>query len=86
MRRKFIAFLLVFVLIASAAPALANEPTDEYIIPDVLLVRPMGLAAIVLGSVIFVVAPRCPSQRQRRNSGAASCGGSCRVHLHQAHR
>lgn len=55
MRRKLIAFLVVFALIASAAPALANEPTDEYIIPDVLLVRPMGLAAIVLGSVIFVV-------------------------------
>ena len=55
MRKKLIAFLVVFALIASAAPALANEPTDAYIIPDVLLVRPIGLAAIVLGSVIFVV-------------------------------
>ena len=55
MRKKLIAFLVVFALIASAVPAFANEPTEEYIIPDVLLVRPIGLAAIVLGSVIFVV-------------------------------
>jgi len=55
MRKKLIALLVVFALIASAAPALANEPTDAYIIPDVLLVRPIGFAAIVLGSVIFVV-------------------------------
>ena len=55
MRKKLIALLVVFALIASAAPALANEPTDAYIIPDVLLVRPIGLVAIVLGSVIFVV-------------------------------
>ena len=43
MRKKLIALLVVFALIASAAPALANEPTDAYIIPDVLLVRPIAL-------------------------------------------
>lgn len=56
MKKKMIAILVVFALIASAAPALANEPTDATIVPDVLLVRPAGLAAIVLGSVLFVVA------------------------------
>ncbi|MCK7488989.1 MAG: hypothetical protein MZU79_01135 [Anaerotruncus sp.] len=61
MRKKLIAFLVVFALIASAVPAFANEPTEEYIIPDVLLVRPIGLAAIVLGfGDIRRLAPRSP--------------------------
>jgi hypothetical protein len=54
MRKKLIAFLVVFALIASAAPVLA-EPTDTEIIPDVLIARPCGLATTVLGSVLFVV-------------------------------
>jgi hypothetical protein len=56
MKKKLIAFLVMLALIAGATPTLANEPTDAYIIPDVLLARPLGLAAIVLGSVIFVIA------------------------------
>jgi hypothetical protein len=56
MRKNLIAFLVVFALIASAAPALAKEPTETDIIPDVLLVRPVSLASIVVGSVIFVIA------------------------------
>lgn len=56
MRNKLIAFLVTLILIASTTPALANEPTDAYIIPDVLLARPLGLTAIVLGSVLFVIA------------------------------
>jgi len=56
MREKLIALLIVLALIAGATSALANEPTDDTIVPDVLLARPAGLAAIVLGSVIFVVA------------------------------
>jgi len=56
MKKKLIAFLVMLTLIAGATPALANEPTDAYIIPDVLLARPLGLTAIVIGSVIFVIA------------------------------
>jgi hypothetical protein len=56
MRKKLIAFLIMFVLIASTAPALAYEPTADNIIPDVLFVRPISLAATVVGAVIFVVA------------------------------
>ena len=55
MKNKLIAFLVVFALIAGAAPALANEPTEATIVPDVLLVRPMGIVSIVAGSVIFVI-------------------------------
>jgi hypothetical protein len=54
MRKKLIAFLVVFALIASAAPVLA-EPMDVEIVADVLIARPCGLASIVLGSVLFVV-------------------------------
>ncbi|MEE9910510.1 MAG: hypothetical protein K4571_02200 [Deltaproteobacteria bacterium] len=56
MKKKLIILLAAFVLIASAAPVLAAEPTAETIIPDVLLARPMGLTAMVLGSVIFIIA------------------------------
>ena len=56
MKKKLIAFLIMFVLIASTAPALANEPADDNIISDVLFVRPISLAATAVGAVIFVVA------------------------------
>lgn len=56
MRKKIIVLLVVLALIASAAPAMANEPTDATIIGDVLLARPLGLAMIAAGSVLFVVA------------------------------
>jgi len=55
MKRKIIAFLLAFVLIITAMPA-AAEPTSDEIIPDVLIARPCGLAMIVLGSALFIVA------------------------------
>lgn len=56
MKKKLIAFLLLFALIAGAVPALANEPTDASVVADVLLVRPVSLASIVVGSVVFVIA------------------------------
>lgn len=56
MRKKLFVLLLVFALIISAVPAFANDPTDAEIIPDILLARPLGVAAVVLGSAIFVVA------------------------------
>ncbi len=56
MKKKLIALLAVLILLAGAMPAMAANPTDAEIVPDVLLMRPAGLAAIVLGSVIFVIA------------------------------
>ncbi len=55
MRKKIAVFLVVLALVAYAAPAMANDPTDATIIGDVLLARPLGLAMIAAGSVLFVV-------------------------------
>ena len=56
MRKKLSVFLVVLALVACAVPAMANEPADATIIGDVLLARPLGLAMIAAGSVLFVVA------------------------------
>jgi hypothetical protein len=58
MRKKLIAFLVMFALIMGTVPVMAanNETTDADIIADVFLVRPISLASIVLGSAIFVAA------------------------------
>jgi hypothetical protein len=56
MRKKLIAFLIMFILIVSTVPALAYEPTADDMIPDVLVVRPISLVASAVGVVIFVVA------------------------------
>jgi len=56
MRKKLIAFLVIFALISSAAQVMANEVDDADIIVDALFVRPVSFASIVVGSVIFVVA------------------------------
>lgn len=55
MRKKIIAFILILTLVAGAAPVFA-APTSDEIIPDVLIARPCGLATIILGSVLFIVA------------------------------
>ncbi|MHB8139079.1 MAG: hypothetical protein ACYDGO_11935 [Smithellaceae bacterium] len=56
MRKKLIAFLVVFALILSTAPVSAYETSDIDIIPDVLLVRPIGIVAVAVGAVVFVLA------------------------------
>lgn len=55
MRKKIIAFILIFTLVAGTAPIFA-APTSDEMIPDVLIARPCGLATIILGSVLFIVA------------------------------
>jgi len=56
MRKKLIAFLMIFALITSAVPVMAGEIDEADIIADALVVRPVSFAATVVGSVIFVVA------------------------------
>lgn len=56
MRKKLIAFLVIFALITAAAPAMAGEIDEADIIADALVVRPVSFAAMLVGSVIFVVA------------------------------
>lgn len=56
MKKFSIAVLVLCALVASTAPAFAEPPKDGMaIVADVLLVRPVGLVAGVLGSVMFVV-------------------------------
>lgn len=56
MRKKLIAFLVIFALITAAVPAMAGEIDEADIIADALVVRPVSFAAMLVGSVIFVVA------------------------------
>jgi hypothetical protein len=56
MRKKTIAFLVVFALIVSSVPAFAEPPKDGMVmVADVLFVRTTGLVAIVFGSAMWVV-------------------------------
>jgi len=47
--------LVFVVIIAMAAPASAGTCPPETIVADVLVVRPLGLATIVLGTAAFIV-------------------------------
>ncbi len=52
---KKIAILVVVIsLIVPSLPALAQEP--ESMMADIIAVRPVGLAAIVFGTAVFIVA------------------------------
>lgn len=54
MKKTLIALMMVFALLSSVAPAIAYDPKEQDIAPDVLIVRPIGIAAVAVGSVIFV--------------------------------
>jgi len=56
MKKIIAVFLVLFCMVVFTAPARANEPNDATIIGDVLLARPLGLAMIAAGAVLFVVA------------------------------
>jgi len=56
MKKKLITFLVVLLMILSTAPVSAYETSDIDIIGDVFFARPGGIAAIAVGSTIFVLA------------------------------
>ena len=56
MKKTSIALLVVCALIASTAPAFAEATDGAAVICDLLIARPVGLASIVIGSVMYVVA------------------------------
>ena len=57
MKRKALALFLAFCMVLSTVPAFAGEPTDGMgVVADVLFVRPVSLAAVVVGTVMYVVA------------------------------
>lgn len=57
MMRTILSFIVIAAVVCAAAPALAvtEGGEDAAIVADILLVRPVGVVAIVVGSVIFIV-------------------------------
>jgi hypothetical protein len=56
MKKKLTAFLVVLIMALSTSPVSAYETSDIDIIADVFFARPGGIAAIVTGSAVFVLA------------------------------
>jgi hypothetical protein len=57
MKRKALALFLAFCMVLSAVPAFAVEPKDGMgVAADVLFVRPVSLAAALVGTAMFFVA------------------------------
>jgi hypothetical protein len=53
--KKLTAILLISVFVLTSAPAFAEHyETDEAIVADTLILRPIGLAAIVAGTAVFI--------------------------------
>ncbi len=55
MKKIAIVLFLATVLIASSIPVYAGSDRDLDITADVLLVRPISLAATVVGTAVFIV-------------------------------
>jgi len=58
MKKMVIATLIALTLISTSVPALAegNAYTATAMVADVIIARPAGLVAIVLGSAAFILA------------------------------
>ena len=56
MKKKLTAFLVVLIMVLSTGPVSAYETSDIDIIADVLFARPGGIAAIVAGTAVFILA------------------------------
>ena len=58
MKKMIIAALIVMTLISSSVPALADDKAyvAGAMAVDVLIGRPMGIVATVLGTAVFIVA------------------------------
>jgi hypothetical protein len=58
-RRSFLAFIAVLVVVSLAAPAIANpdrtEAANAPVVFDVLIMRPLGFATLAIGAGVFVV-------------------------------
>lgn len=70
MKKIALAMLITVTLIISSAPAFGYDE-GLYMTMDVLIVRPVGLAASVLGTAIFIVA--LPFSIPSGSVGATAC-------------
>lgn len=54
--KKLTAIIAIFFFVLTLSPAFAHHyETDEAIVADTLILRPIGLAAIVAGTAVFIV-------------------------------
>ena len=56
MKKMVMAAFVVVTLISTSVPVLANDGGAVEMIADVLIARPAGLVAIVIGTAAFIVA------------------------------
>ncbi len=55
MKKIVVSVLIAVTLLSTCPPALAEAGNAPEIVVDVLIGRPLGLAAIVVGAALFVV-------------------------------
>ncbi len=55
MKKMTLAMFIVVLIISTSMPALADDPSVPNVIMDVVLVRPAGLAAMVVGGAAYIV-------------------------------
>jgi len=71
MKKITVAMLITVALIISSAPAFGYQDKGMDMTMDVLIVRPAGLAATVLGTALFIVA--LPFAIPSGSVGATAC-------------
>lgn len=54
--KKIVLMLVIVAVICVSAPAFGMGGDDAAVVADILLVRPVGLAAVVIGTAVFIVA------------------------------
>lgn len=54
--KKIAFFLVVAAVVCVSAPAFGSGGDDAAVVADVVFVRPVGLAAVVVGTALFIVA------------------------------
>jgi len=56
--KKLVLFLVAVSIICISAPAFGGDMggEDVALVADILLVRPLGVAAVVIGTAVFIVA------------------------------
>jgi hypothetical protein len=52
--KKAATLIVILLLVTISAPAFATHETDEAIVADTLVLRPIGLASIVAGAAVFI--------------------------------
>ncbi len=54
--KKMVLSLVIISVVCISAPAFGMGGDDAAVVADILLVRPVGLAAVVIGTAVFIVA------------------------------